>query len=253
MRDAGGVTDAPEADHDASEVPPPGPTRSGPAFGLGAFAALLGVFVVLLGIGLGLRALQDGRPGGDDGFHGAVFDPPRPRYDFQLTTTDGEPFDFAAETQGQLTLLFFGYTHCPDVCPITLTTLDGALGELDGVAARVVFVTVDPERDTDEALAEWLGRFDVPSVGLRGTPEEIDAALAAADLPPPTFSERDEDGSYTVGHSSRVFLIGADDQVRIVYPFGIRQGEWVEDLSRARDEGWASPTDVTAVAAGQAG
>ncbi|MGH7505931.1 MAG: SCO family protein, partial [Longimicrobiales bacterium] len=114
----------------------------------------------------------------ETGFHGVVLDAPQPRPDFTLRDTGGEPFRFRAETAGTLTLLFFGYTNCPDVCPVHLANLSAVLDRFAydvRSRVRVVFVTTDPARDSPEKLRAWLDNFDPSFVGLTGTQAEVEA------------------------------------------------------------------------------
>ena len=114
---------------------------------------------------------------GDDGgtYAGIDLEPPYQRPSFTLTDTSGAAYDFATATKGRPTLLFFGYTNCPDVCPTTFADIAVALRKLDPSVAsqiQVVFVTTDPARDTPQVIREWLDRFDAdlptPFVGLTG-------------------------------------------------------------------------------------
>lgn len=152
---------------------------------------------------------------------------------FTLTDTEGRPFDFRARTGGRLTLLFFGYTNCPDVCPATMANLGavaGRLGSGERAAVDVVFVTTDPERDTGDRLAAWLGGFDPGFIGLRGTVAEVDAAQRAAGV---SVAIRDSaNGRYEVAHAAQVLVYSPDDSGHVVYPFGTRQAEWAADLPR---------------------
>ena len=103
--------------------------------------------------------------------HGVSLEPPLPRPSFTLTDTRGQPYDFARETRGRLTFLFFGYTNCPDVCPVHVANVAAVLHKLsfeDQQQATFVFVTVDPARDSLPALRAWLDHFDKSFVGLRG-------------------------------------------------------------------------------------
>ncbi len=183
----------------------------------------------------GAQLLQNPLPNPEaTGFHGAVLAEPIPRPDFVLTDTDGQPFDFAEETAGEPTLLYVGYTSCPDICPAHLAQIAGAMEEagLDTGDLRVVFVTADPARDDAERLARYLAAFDEGFTGLTGTPEEVDAALAALGQPAAeVFGER-PDGSYEVTHPSQVLAFGADDTARLVFPFGTSREGWVADLPR---------------------
>jgi len=160
---------------------------------------------------------------------------PIPKPDFTLTDTEGEPFDFRAETDGYLTLLFFGFTHCPDVCPVHMASLSYVIGGLPRQLQsqiKVVFVSVDPERDTPERIREWLDAFDRRFIGLRGTKEETDAILKELQLPTPVIEEPDEKGNYQVGHPSTIIAFTPDNQAPVLYPFGTRQADWAYDLPR---------------------
>jgi protein SCO1 len=147
---------------------------------------------------------------------GMELDPAQPRPTFTLTDTTGKPYDFAARTRGLPTLLFFGYTHCPDVCPTTMANTAAALRgtpePLRGTV-QVVFVTTDPARDTGKVLAAWLHNFDpdLPRrfVGLTGTVAQVEAAQAAAKVPVAT-----ENGQ---AHSAELLLYGADDYARVAF------------------------------------
>lgn len=154
-----------------------------------------------------------------------------PRPNFDLTTTDGRPFSFARATAGRLTLLFFGYTNCPDVCPATVSILAAAMKKLsseDRGRIDLVFVTTDPERDRPDSLARWLQQFDREYIGLTGTPVELAAAQRAAGVAPAI--RYTINGSYTVSHAAQVIVYSPDDSSHIAYPFGTRQQQWVADL-----------------------
>jgi len=166
-------------------------------------------------------------------------DEPLVRPDFVLTDVDGEPFDFAAETEGALALLFFGYTHCPDVCPVQMANLAEVLRDLPfelSSHVMVVFVTTDPDRDTPERMREWLGRMHPDFIGLRGSLEEVRAIQAGLGLPPPAIEEDDESGDYFVGHAAQVIAFEPDGPARRVYPYGIRQRDWLRDIPRLLGE-----------------
>src|SRR6185503_11265117 len=94
---------------------------------------------------------------------------PLPRPSFTLTATDGKPYAFAKETAGKLTLLFFGYTNCPDVCPVHAANIAEIIKDLpweDRQRVSFVFVTTDPDRDSLPQLRKWLDNFDSTFVGL---------------------------------------------------------------------------------------
>ncbi len=152
---------------------------------------------------------------------------------FTLSDVDGGRYDFLAETAGRLTFLFFGYTHCPDICPVHLANLAAALARLpraDADRVRVVFVTTDPQRDTPERMKRWLGAFDPAFVGLTGTRSELEAAQRAAGIAPSVAQPAPGDTGYAVGHAAQVIAYGFDGRMRAQYPFGTRQKDWAHDL-----------------------
>jgi protein SCO1/2 len=159
---------------------------------------------------------------------------------FVLTDTRGEHFDFRKETAGFLTLLFFGYTNCPDICPGHLARIAAALGDLPpGLRSqiRVVFVGVDVPRDTPERMREWLDSFDPDFVGLTGTPDQIEAAQIASAVPP-AFVDAEWEGGYSVGHASWVLVYTTDDRAHLRYRFDVGRKEWAHDLEVLAREGW---------------
>jgi protein SCO1/2 len=128
---------------------------------------------------------------------------------FSLIDQNGAAFSSEA-LNGKPYAIFFGFTHCPDVCPTTLFEMSEALTRLgdDGVKLNVVFITVDPARDTPELLREYLGAFDPRIVGLTGTEDEIAATAKAFRI----FFQKvpAEDGDYTMDHSASVILMDAE-------------------------------------------
>ncbi|MGH7564588.1 MAG: SCO family protein [Gemmatimonadota bacterium] len=179
---------------------------------------------------------RESEPGPAPAFQGRVLAEPIPRPDFTLLDTSGRPYDFLAETRGKVALLFFGYTHCPDVCPIHMGNIAAVLDDLGTERRReveVVFVTTDPERDTPERIRTWLGRFDPAFVGLRGSRAEVDSIQRSLGLPPSVVQAPAGGGSdYMVGHAAQVLAFSPDGPSRVVYPFGSRQEDWARDLPR---------------------
>lgn len=167
--------------------------------------------------------------------HGVFVGRPQPKPDFVLTTATGERFDLRRDTEGYLTLLFFGYTHCPDVCPIHMATLGKVLDNLPEEVTsrvRVVFVTTDPARDTPERIRAWLGNFHASFIGLTGTDDEIRIAQEAAGLQPayrePGDSARPD--LYYIAHAAQVMAFTSDNLGHVIYPSGIQQADWANDL-----------------------
>jgi protein SCO1/2 len=150
-------------------------------------------------------------------YDGFGLTPPQPRPNFVLTDEAGKSYSFGQRTQGQPTLLFFGYTNCPDDCPTTMADIHSALSEVPAsIRAKtlVVFVTTDPTRDTGARIKKWLAQFQtgLPTanwIGLRGTRAELDVAQAAAHV---TIAQ---DNGET--HSLSVLLYGPDDYAHVSF------------------------------------
>lgn len=167
--------------------------------------------------------------------HGVSIDPPIPRPSFTLTDTRGQAFEFANETRGTLTFLFFGYTNCPDVCPVHVANVATVLHKLpyeEQQNARFVFVTTDPARDSLSQLRRWLDQFDRTFIGLRGSDEDVTHVMGTLGLPPAVRGTPGPDGAYEVGHPAAVLVFTADDSAHVLYPFGTRQVQWAEDIPR---------------------
>lgn len=176
------------------------------------------------------------RPTTTPALHGAIPSDHALKPSFQLLTTSGKSFDFAADTHGQVTLLYFGYTHCPDECPTAMADVAAALRRTDPAVAaqvKVVFVTTDPWRDTATVLRKWLDRFSTSFIGLTGTPTQVAGAEVAMGMP---ISKRQAapksygSGKYAVQHFAAVMAYGRDDRVATLYPSGITPAEIAADL-----------------------
>jgi protein SCO1 len=176
---------------------------------------------------------------GEDGWRGSALDRGRTMPNVTLVDTDGEAFVLDEETAGTPTLLFFGYASCPDICPIHLGAIASSMSSagVDHDDLEVVFVTVDPERDTPEAIDEWLVNFHPRFVGLSGEMGEIEQALDELDLPGPVVEGADPRGEgELIGHPAQVIGFDADGEARRVWPFGTRRADWVADLPRLVEE-----------------
>ena len=139
-----------------------------------------------------------------------------PDLQFSLTDDNGKATT-AADYAGKINLLYFGYTHCPDVCPLALTHLHVALQRLgaQGDRVHVLFVTVDPARDTPALLHQYVRAFDPRITGLTGTPQQI-KALAKRYRGAFNREATNSDGSYEVSHSSGVYVFDADGRARLL-------------------------------------
>jgi protein SCO1 len=175
-----------------------------------------------------------------DGWRGLPLERAREMPDVTLLDTDREPFELATDTAGTPTLLFFGYASCPDICPIHLRTLADAMSKA-GVTTeqvQVVFVSVDPERDTPEHIEGYLKDLRATSfVGLHGEIATVEEALRALDLPGPVVEGADPRGEGDlIGHPAQVIGFDADGHALRVWPFGARRSDWVADLPRIVEE-----------------
>jgi len=149
-----------------------------------------------------------------------------------LTDTAGRRYDLTTATRGKLVYLYFGYTHCPDACPLTMATLAAALRDApqaERSRVAVVFVTVDPRRDTKAVLRRWLDRYSDAFIGLTGTPAQIRTAERQADVPLASADPGSTSG-YTVSHASLVLTYSPDGRTHAVYPDGFSARDYVHDL-----------------------
>ena len=150
--------------------------------------------------------------------------------DFRLTDVRGQPFTLH-DLQGKPNLVFFGFTHCPDVCPLTLAKLAQVKKSAALAGLQVLFVTVDPERDTPDLLGTYVHAFDPDFIGLTGDPTaiqkiagEFGVAMQRVDLP---------GGDYTMDHSAVVFLTDARGQIVGIFTPPFETQRLTEDLRRA--------------------
>ena len=174
-------------------------------------------------------------------YRGGLVSPPLPKPRFTLTDTSGLPFDLWPKTQGHVTLLFFGYTHCPDMCPLQMSIIGSALKKIPADVAdhfKVVFVTTDPGRDTPSTLRSWLDHFDKRFIGLTGSDAAIRAAEIAANIPPAEKSAVRTDGTYDVGHAAFALAYTKDNLAHVIYPVGVKLEDLIHDLPLLVGETW---------------
>jgi protein SCO1/2 len=164
--------------------------------------------------------------------HGLIPNPLPQKPTFTLSDTAGHPFNFTARTRGKLTYLYFGYTHCLDACPLTMGEVSSALRRVPSVVRRrvtVIFVTVDPRRDTGPILRAWLNHFGRSFVGLRGSEAELQAVEQAAGVPIAPTQKRQR-GAYTVQHSSLVLAYSPDNRAHVLYLQGSHTSDYAHDM-----------------------
>jgi protein SCO1/2 len=170
---------------------------------------------------------------GGAGLHGMVPDPMPAKPAFTLTDTAGRPFAFAPATSGKLTYLFFGYTHCPDVCPATMSFLSAAIRQQPAALQRkiaVVFVTVDPTRDTGPVIRRWLDHYSRSFVGVRGSDAQIAAVERQAGIPVAPPAKKSPSATYTLAHSSFLMAYSPDGRAHVVYVSGFKETDYAHDI-----------------------
>ena len=170
--------------------------------------------------------------------HGSLLEPPFEVLSTPLTGTDGEPFSLTEDTDRDLTLVFFGYVHCPDICQTVLANLASAvtrLDEADRERVDVVYVTTDPARDTREVLAEYLPRFDESFIGLTGDLQTI------IDVAKPLGvgvekGERLPSGGYDITHGTTITGIDSADEGFIYWGQDTSSSDFAEDIHTLLNE-----------------
>ncbi|HUW29326.1 MAG TPA: SCO family protein [Sulfuriferula sp.] len=175
----------------------------------------------------GLTACQQQEPWALDNITGLM-----PKLEFKLTNDNGQAVT-ADAYHGKLVLLYFGYTHCPDVCPTTLATLAQALRGLgtDADKVRVLFVSVDPARDTAPVLKSYAAAFGPQFVGLSGDKKALDA-LTRRYRVVYSLDKSDAQGNYAVNHSSGVFIFDGSGKARLLGSSSSKAAEISRDLRR---------------------
>lgn len=177
----------------------------------------LGVLVVVGGITAVVLLTRALTP---PGYHGTSFQPTEPIADFTLTAHTGQPVSLS-DFRGKIVVLYFGYTYCPDVCPATMHELARAMRQLSPAQQeqiQVAMISVDPERDTPEVLANYMDYFNPAFLGLTGA----EAQLAAATTPLGIYYEREEgtvQSGYLINHTASVVVLDKEGHLRLLYPF----------------------------------
>lgn len=176
-----------------------------------------------------LSLLLCGSPAQAQALKSGVFAPPRAAPEIALPASTGKPFKLSS-LRGKVVVLEFGFTHCPYICPSSLASLVQARALLGPAAAevQVVFVTVDPERDTPERLRSYLAKFDPGFIGVTGTPQQIGALLRDYGI---SAKKRPMGESYGIDHSSYLYFIDKRGMQRSMMPFGRPASSLAHDLA----------------------
>ena len=169
-------------------------------------------------------------------FHGTVINPPLPVTDFAFPTANEEVFRLS-EQKGKIVLLFFGYTSCPDVCPVTLATFKQVYERLgdDAQKVRFVMITADPDRDTPDKVAEYTARFNPEFIGLSGELTVLDSIWKELGV----FVEKQESDSaagYLVSHTASVYVLNQEGGLFMTFPYGTTATEIADDIRQILKE-----------------
>jgi len=164
-------------------------------------------------------------------YHGMILQSPQPAPNFTLTDQHGKPVSLQ-DFRGKLVMLFFGYTTCPDVCPVTLSVINKAreaLGD-DAGDVQVIMVSVDPQRDTPDVMGEYVGRYDPSFIGATGTPEQIAETATYYGIYYNAHPVTSALG-YLVDHTATVMVVDRQGYLRLLFPFGISVEDMADDLA----------------------
>jgi len=169
--------------------------------------------------------------------HGFAMQPPKPAVDFTLTAHTGERVSLH-DFRGKLVLLYFGYTHCPGICPTTLANVAQVLHRLGARANQVqlLMISVDPERDTPDKLAAYVPHFHPSFIGLTGSTEEIAAVAPLFGI----YYEKQEgtiDTGYLVNHSPTLMVVDQQGIMRLIIPFNTAVQDIAADVASLLREG----------------
>lgn len=183
--------------------------------------------LILLGVGIAAALLLPK----NDSFRGTLYDPALPAPEITLTQGNGSNFRLG-EMRGKVVLLFFGYTSCPDVCPTTLSELRRVMDGLGADAARVqvVFVTVDPQRDTPQKLQKYVSFFNPSFVGLSDSPDELEKVWQDYGVYREVTQIPNSATEYLVNHTARLYVIDLDGNLRLSFSYGTPVEDILHDL-----------------------
>ena len=165
-------------------------------------------------------------------FNGQVIQGGAPAPAVALEGPGGQPVSLR-DFEGKVVVMYFGYTYCPDVCPVTLSklaTVKEMLGE-DGEDMQVVMVTVDPERDTTDVLEKYMSHFDPTFIGLTGDPSDINRIATVYGV----YYEPQESTSalgYLVDHTSTLMVVDKSGELKLILPFDLTEEQVAADLAR---------------------
>lgn len=184
---------------------------------------LLSFFATVLGLAVGFYFFRPHT------FHGTVIQSPETSHDFTLTGINGNVS--LSDYRGKLVLLYFGYTFCPDICPATLANVGQALNQIGSKAddVQTIMISLDPQRDTPEKLAEYTAHFHPSFIGVTGTQEQLDAVASLYGIFYQVNEGSDATG-YLIDHTATLLVIDREGFLKLVFPFGVTVDEIADDL-----------------------
>jgi protein SCO1/2 len=173
--------------------------------------------------------LSTAQAGDVDALKAGVFNPAREAPEFSVRGSDGAALTLS-HYRGKVVVLGFGYTSCPNVCPATLAVLALAHRKLGALASQVqvIYLTVDPERDSADKLKKYLAAFDPSFVGGTGTAAQMAAVRSSYGV---TAEKVGTGSDYGISHSSFIYLITREGKLRALMPFGHKADDYVHDIS----------------------
>ena len=183
------------------------------------------ILIAAIGIAISLTLTQNHT------FHGVVYENPKQAPQLNLITTENQLFDLA-DLNGKIILLFFGYTSCPDVCPSTLSDMKQVMSILadDSEFVQVLFVTVDPERDTIDKLRSYMALFNPTFIGLTGPETDLEKVWGDFGVVREIDTSTQSAVGYLVNHTSRIYLIDQAGRLFITYGFGAYPEDIADDI-----------------------
>lgn len=193
----------------------------------------LGLALLLLGLisfGAGCQAFSEYE------YKGNLLNPPKPIGDFELQNAAGESFHLS-DLEGDIALVYFGYTFCPDVCPLTMWDMKQALAEVQTKdRVQVVFISVDPDRDTPAVVSEYISGYGPEFIGLTDDFERIKEVMKPFGAYAEKAKANDSAAEYLVNHTARVYLLDPNQELLLTYPFGFEPEDLASDLNHLLEQ-----------------
>ncbi len=196
--------------------------------------AAIGVVIGLAGLSMAVIMVLARSPS----LHGSVIDPALAAPALVLPGTDGQTFDIS-QNRGKVVLIFFGYTTCTDICPATMAELHQVLAQLGSQASavRVVFVTVDPQRDTLDHMRPYLATFDPAFIGLTGSMDQLNQVWKGYGVYRQIQPDAGDPTAYSVDHTSYIYLIDPKGRLRLTYDQGTTPQDILQDVQTLLNQG----------------